>query len=223
MPNRCMVFGCHNTRKNNKDVTYHRLPLKKQETEILKKWLQALKLENPPVNEHSAVCSLHFEASCFKPYGNKGLMTLKDDAIPTLHLTDGYAQSEAYKKSKDRSGSTTTTTAMQTDESEPSASSGLLFEPISTSTPTKLPRLEEDDVNLPSTLKRARLHTPFDDLDTSKESQSTVIGGKDLSFVIGSSSSSSAEDEDGNDNDAGKCLRSNVNCSWYYSIWLDDT
>ncbi|XP_071956495.1 uncharacterized protein [Antedon mediterranea] len=100
---RCIVYNCQNTRRKNKDCTFHRLPLNKKRKSLLKKWVLALRMVNPPINKYSTICSLHFEPSCFKEFGNFGRVTLKADAVPTLHMTDGFAQSDEFRKKRNRS------------------------------------------------------------------------------------------------------------------------
>lgn len=59
MPHHCIVPQCSNTSANSPELSFYRLPL--HDENLLKKWLVNIRRENPPVNEHSRVCSTHFE------------------------------------------------------------------------------------------------------------------------------------------------------------------
>uniref|UniRef100_A0A667WQN1 THAP domain-containing protein 1 n=1 Tax=Myripristis murdjan TaxID=586833 RepID=A0A667WQN1_9TELE len=56
-PQRCSVPGSL-VKNQGKTVHFHALPLKRQV--VLRRWLAALKRENPPVSREARVCSEHF-------------------------------------------------------------------------------------------------------------------------------------------------------------------
>ena len=82
----CGAPGCTNRSANNKNISFHRLSAKKEETK--KKRLHNLNRKFSP--EKLSVCSGHFEPSCFKRdlqtvlMGTKPKSVLKDDAVPTI-------------------------------------------------------------------------------------------------------------------------------------------
>lgn len=86
----CMAPGCSNEGYCKEGIHYHRLPLK--DGVKLSKWLNAMKLKNPPVNRFSRICSDHFEQECFERdlraelMGTKPKHLLKDSAVPTLKV-----------------------------------------------------------------------------------------------------------------------------------------
>lgn len=74
MPRFCAAYGCVNSSIKQicreKKVGLHRFPLKNKD--LLKKWVVNIKREGFVPNEHSVLCSEHFEAECFdlQPFTN---------------------------------------------------------------------------------------------------------------------------------------------------------
>lgn len=52
---------------------------------LLKKWIDAIGIENLYPNERSLICDDHFEKSCFYS-GNNGYVGLKPNSFPTIFL-----------------------------------------------------------------------------------------------------------------------------------------
>ena len=83
-----MAPGCTNSSRKNRNVHYHRLPLKDKFR--LHSWINAMKLKSPPITVHSRICSDHFEPYCYardlkaELLGTKPRIILKDDAVPSL-------------------------------------------------------------------------------------------------------------------------------------------
>ena len=61
MPHYCIVPLCNNRSGTPEadGLSFYRLPLK--DPVLLKSWLIRIRRENTPVNQHSRVCSAHFE------------------------------------------------------------------------------------------------------------------------------------------------------------------
>ena len=60
----CVVVDCvNNTRGGNKNIKFYRLP---RDDSLKKIWIQKIKRENLPMQEHISLCNLHFEDSCFE-------------------------------------------------------------------------------------------------------------------------------------------------------------
>ena len=72
MPHHCIVLQCNNNSVKCPELSFYRLPL--HDENLLKKWLVNIRRQNTSVNEHSRVCSAHFENG--KKEGK--------DAVPTL-------------------------------------------------------------------------------------------------------------------------------------------
>ena len=85
----CIAFGCNNNDRNTKgkSVSFHRLPVTKPD--LLKVWLQRLKLKDPTVTPNVRVCSEHFKHECYERdlsaelLNRKPKIKLKTDAFPT--------------------------------------------------------------------------------------------------------------------------------------------
>lgn len=72
----CVVPGCSNRSDREKDLSYHRLPLKNKQ--LLKVWIHKMGRKNLPVNESSRVCSSHFI--------NSANRRLTPDEYPTIDI-----------------------------------------------------------------------------------------------------------------------------------------
>ena len=59
----CCVPGCTNYSAKTEDVSYHRIPLDKQQR---KAWLDIIQRSNMPQVQYSYVCSAHFLPSCYE-------------------------------------------------------------------------------------------------------------------------------------------------------------
>lgn len=71
MPHHCIVEGCKNNSKKSKNLSFHKLPLSKPK--LLQVWLKRMK-HFDTVNEHTKICSAHFEGGVRKSF----------DDIPTV-------------------------------------------------------------------------------------------------------------------------------------------
>ena len=77
----CCAYGCHNQRRNNKSVSYHRLPSSKRD-DIRKAWIHAIGRTDLPKDSQVFVCSDHFDESCFEVSSS-----LKVDLCPELYTS----------------------------------------------------------------------------------------------------------------------------------------
>ena len=100
-----MAPGCSNRGKQS-DISFHRLPIKDSTT--LQKWLNNIKLKNPPNLKYSRLCSKHFTEDCYERdlkselLGIKKQVKLKKDAVPTLFDFTSYNMltGKKFKKTK---------------------------------------------------------------------------------------------------------------------------
>ena len=82
----CAALNC--TRKGAPGISFHRFP--HRNPELLTKWVHNMKRSDISVktkqwvpNEHSLLCSKHFDESCFVVRPGKRGHRLTDGAIPT--------------------------------------------------------------------------------------------------------------------------------------------
>ena len=73
----CSAINC-TTKRGTPHTSFHRFPHKKPE--LLRKWVHNVKRKDCAPNEHSLLCSKHFDESCFV-VGKR--IKLKCDAVPT--------------------------------------------------------------------------------------------------------------------------------------------
>jgi len=59
-----------------------RFPIHK--SDILKKWLDNMGINNWIPNNSSLLCSEHFQETCFRKRGKRGTLELKDGSVPTI-------------------------------------------------------------------------------------------------------------------------------------------
>ena len=82
MVSSCIAYGCTNRSKSGSGRSFFRFPLKKPE--LLAKWVQAIHRKNWSPNNHSRICSDHFDPSCLvKKPGKIGLI-LTENAVPSI-------------------------------------------------------------------------------------------------------------------------------------------
>ena len=92
----CIAPGCFNTQKDKK-LSFHRLPLKRPK--LLQKWLQNMRLKDPPLYKSSRVCSAHFTSDCYVRDFKSELMSnlqpsfnLLEEAVPTIFDFTNYSE-----------------------------------------------------------------------------------------------------------------------------------
>lgn len=82
----CAVYGCSNSSVNTfvdgKRISFHKFPLKDEK--LLKTWLVKIKREDFQPNEHSRICSSHFEENCFEYQNFTNNRFIKKDSVPTI-------------------------------------------------------------------------------------------------------------------------------------------
>ena len=86
----CCVPGCSKRSERDKDVSFHRLPLRNKK--LLKVWVHKIGRKNLSVNTSTRVCSRHF-------IGSKG-RKLRPDEYPTLNLPILSTQATQPQKRK---------------------------------------------------------------------------------------------------------------------------
>ena len=106
----CLAPGCTNSRRKNKKVHYHRLPLANKP--LLNVWLSKMKLARPPKLEHARICGDHFTTQDYESRGTfddsgrfvmKQTSILKETAVPTLFDFSGYSQGNTDAPSRSTS------------------------------------------------------------------------------------------------------------------------
>ncbi|XP_068201673.1 THAP domain-containing protein 1-like [Palaemon carinicauda] len=116
MPSNCSVFGCSNTKQKTKDsgVKYFRFP----KDELIKQWKNACRRADSINHKNAVICSDHFAVNDYVDDMKSRLLnceissnkrTLKNDAVPSLHLPNGVlitsssiAREGRVKKRNDR-------------------------------------------------------------------------------------------------------------------------
>lgn len=80
----CAAYNCTESKQkgSSSDVSFHRFPLRNPEQ--LKKWIHEMKRKDFVPNQHSRICSKHFELSCFVVRPGKQGRRLYDHAVPTI-------------------------------------------------------------------------------------------------------------------------------------------
>ena len=70
----CAVINCNNKTKNNRDVSYFRLP---KDTSVHKDWIHGTGFPIDSLPSKIFTCSDHFEEKCFDPSWNCTIKTVK--------------------------------------------------------------------------------------------------------------------------------------------------
>ncbi|KAK5643834.1 hypothetical protein RI129_007679 [Pyrocoelia pectoralis] len=77
----CSAYACTNEWKPNGVHRFHRFPMKRPE--IVKLWIQAVRVKDFKPNTNTVLCSEHFTDDCYLESSlNKNL--LKKDAVPSI-------------------------------------------------------------------------------------------------------------------------------------------
>ena len=97
MVNSCISIGCTNHAKPGSVISFHTFHYKN--SELLQKWIQAVKSKNWVPNKYSLICSDHFEPSCFFVRPGKVGCRLYDNSVPTIFPSfPAYYQKEQRKR-----------------------------------------------------------------------------------------------------------------------------
>ena len=97
----CSEINCK-ARKDSSGISFHRFPHKY--SDLLSKWVHAMKRKDWAPTEHSSLCSDHFDESCFVVRPGKCGRRLYDHAVPTKftcgksYLDKPHTKSETSKK-----------------------------------------------------------------------------------------------------------------------------
>ena len=101
MSESCSEINCK-ARKGPSGISFHRFPHKY--SDLLSKWVHAMKRKDWAPTEHSSLCSNHFDESCFVVRPGKCGRRLYDHAVPTKftcgksYLDKPHTKSETSKK-----------------------------------------------------------------------------------------------------------------------------
>ena len=82
MVNFCIAIGCTNHGKPGWWISSHACP--RENSELLQKWIQAVKRKIWVPNKYSLICSDHFEPSCFVVRPGKVGCRLHENSVPTI-------------------------------------------------------------------------------------------------------------------------------------------
>ena len=83
MVNFCIAIGCTHCAKPGSGISFHVFPHKN--SELLQKWIQAVKRKNWVPNKYSLICSDYFEPSCSVVRPGKVGHRLYDNSVPTIY------------------------------------------------------------------------------------------------------------------------------------------
>ncbi|KAJ8007476.1 hypothetical protein DPEC_G00117900 [Dallia pectoralis] len=76
----CSAYGCKNRYHKDKNISFHKFPLARQD--VCGKWVAAMRRNNFKPTKYSNICSQHFTKDCFKRECNNRV--LKENAVPSL-------------------------------------------------------------------------------------------------------------------------------------------
>ena len=82
MVNYCVAYGCKNKAKKDSSFSFHRFP--HSNSELLAKWIQAMRRKDWQPTNNIFLYSEHFEPSCFFIWPGKIGSRLSPGAIPSI-------------------------------------------------------------------------------------------------------------------------------------------
>ncbi|XP_033220761.1 THAP domain-containing protein 5-like isoform X2 [Belonocnema kinseyi] len=89
---------CDNIKRRGSDKSFRKFPVKNEV--LLKKWKEAIGIENLYPDERSLICDDHFKRTCFY-LGANGYVGLKSNAVPTIFLKSSSEETDGSNKETD--------------------------------------------------------------------------------------------------------------------------